>query len=351
MSNNFSATSMSSRPHRRADLLPGRSQPSIMGPERAAPATFLLAFGRKNKKPGLSPLDCFKLGTERLVSKMLACLPSAFYVWLETANLFEGAGQPPPSLQETVGGVLAAYPGMKDTLVRIREVYFPSGQGVQNRAWYYPAQPGKPTLVNSMGNNSTLKRMMDYVGLMEAGYGVLAYEYPGYGATPGSPTEQVLRASLEGASDFLIRKGVPLSRQVAYGVSLGGGVTGVVAAKRPFGAVILESALPDFEALVRYQMETVYRVPAWLLPLHRQVRSRFDVLSQVSTITAPLLVLHGGADRLIPFDFAQQLYERAGTPGHLKVLKRIAEGRHNLVPQNKLGLLREFLEGLPAETA
>ena len=78
------------------------------------------------------------------------------------------------------------------------------------------------------------------------GFDVLAYDYRGYGESDGTPSEQGIYLDAEAAFDDERSRGVPESRIVCYGESLGGAVSIHLAARRPCAVVAVVSTFTSF---------------------------------------------------------------------------------------------------------
>jgi uncharacterized protein len=141
----------------------------------------------------------------------------------------------------------------------------------------------------------------------EAGLGVLLLEYRGYGGNPGAPSETGLYTDAAAALDFLLQhKGVPVNRLVIYGESLGSGVAVHMAAGREIGALILEAPFTRLADAASYHYPYV--------PVSVLLRDRFDSLSAIGRIRAPILILHGKRDRVVPVRFGHALLAAAPEP-------------------------------------
>ena len=115
-----------------------------------------------------------------------------------------------------------------------------------------------------------------------------------------------LHADARAALEFLRRKGVADNRLVLYGESLGSAVAVEVAATTPVAALVLESPFTSIAALAQHHYPYV---PAMLL-----VRDRFDALSRIGRVTAPILMLQGDRDRVVPARFGEALFAAAPEP-------------------------------------
>ncbi len=217
-------------------------------------------------------------------------------------------------------------------------VSYRTSDGLDLSAWFHPPNDGMPTLVRFQGNGGQhgdrATAMRPY---MERGYGVLLAGYRGYGRNPGSPTEQGLYADARAALDWLGAQGHDAGSVAIYGESLGSGVAVQMAAERNVAALILQS---PFTSAVDVG-QTSY---PWL-PVRVLLRDRYDSLSKIGRVTAPLLLIHGEADRVVPARQGRRLFEAANEP---KTAHFIAEAAHNdLDSYDVAEVVLEFLKALP----
>jgi uncharacterized protein len=189
----------------------------------------------------------------------------------------------------------------------VREVHLATADGLSLLSWYRPARAGRPVIAYFQGNGGNIghrsERLQRFAG---EGYGVLLVGYRGYGGNPGSPTEAGFYRDAQAAFDFLQRDGIAAGRVVLYGESLGSGVAVYLAATEQIGALILESPYTSVAALAQYHYPYI---PAALL-----VWDGFDALSRIGQVKAPILVLRGGNDAIVPGRFSQALFDAAPEP-------------------------------------
>jgi fermentation-respiration switch protein FrsA (DUF1100 family) len=230
------------------------------------------------------------------------------------------------------------------SLVARREIVcLTTADGLNLRSWYFPAsRAGAPVVLFLHGNAGDIGNHLPFARfLIDAGYGVLALEYRGYGGNPGSPSEAGLYDDARAAFAFLKAQGIPDLKVVLFGESLGTGVAVAMAAEHPVGAVILRSpytSIPDVAAAA-----------FWYLPARWLVRDRFDSLAKIGHSTAPLFVFHGDADGLIPIALGKELFAAAPESNRgPKTWLTIAGAGHNDVqtPEAERAVL-DFLAGLP----
>lgn len=169
-------------------------------------------------------------------------------------------------------------------------------------ALYAPPTANAPTVVHFHGNGEQLADVVPLVRrLHERGFGVLAMEYPGYGlawATP--PSELALYGAAEAVLAYLhTTLGVPTSRTVLEGQSLGTGVAAEMAARGRGMRLVLVSPYTSIDEVVCHA--------APLLSSSLVVRDRFDTAAKAPRIAVPVLIVHGTDDEVIPFAMGRQL--------------------------------------------
>ncbi|CAA7627508.1 alpha/beta hydrolase [Magnetospirillum sp. SS-4] len=176
--------------------------------------------------------------------------------------------------------------------------------------WYAPPRiPGKPTVVFFHGNSGTIaSRAFKARVLLDAGYGVFLAEYRGYGGSPGSPSETGLYADGRAVVSWLTARGIPASRIVLYGESLGSGVAMEMTRLIEPMMVVLEcpfTSLPDL-------------APSYVIPglAHMLMADRYDNLAKIRDLKAPLLIVHGDRDETIPVAQGRALLKAADTIKH-----------------------------------
>lgn len=169
-------------------------------------------------------------------------------------------------------------------------------------AVYLPNEKATHTLWYFHGNAEDLGDIEPRLNeFRERGYAVFAVEYPGYGLNPGLPTEESIYAGSQVGLRYLTETlKVPLSKVIAYGRSIGGGPAVELASKEPIAGLILESAFTS-----AFRVVTGVK----LLPF-----DKFDNLQKIPEVNCPILFLHGGDDRIVPFSHAETLFEATRAP-------------------------------------
>lgn len=165
---------------------------------------------------------------------------------------------------------------------------------------FFPAEgKAKGLVLYFHGNADNLQRWGRYtIDFTHRQYDVLAVEYPGYGKSPGKPTEQALYESARLAFSWAEKRYSP-DQIIIYGRSLGSGPASWLAARQEVRQLILETPFPSIPQLFRM------RASVALVPF--QPRLEFPVAEYVQSIQYPISVFHGTADWVVPYRVAVQL--------------------------------------------
>ena len=140
--------------------------------------------------------------------------------------------------------------------------------------------------------------------------------YRGYGGSTGTPTEAGLINDARAAYAFAAER-YPASRIVLWGESLGTGVAVALAAEKPIGRLILDA--PYTSAL------DIARANYPFLPVRLLMKDQFRSDERIAQVKAPVLILHGEADHIIPIAYGERLF--AMIPGEKRFI-RFRGGHH-----------------------
>jgi uncharacterized protein len=208
-------------------------------------------------------------------------------------------------------------------------------------AWHVPPRGSQPVVLYFHGNGAALReRHTRFRSLIADGTGLMAVSYRGYGGSSGTPTEEGLLADAAAAYAFAVER-YPSERLVLWGESLGSAVAVAVAAEKPVGAVILET---PFSSAVDVAAAHYWYVPVRLLMLD-QFRSDL----RIGQVKAPVLVMHGDHDRVVPFALGERLYSLAKWP---KRFVRFPGLDHNELGDRAVEVAKQFVaqQGIAGRT-
>ncbi|MGH7703864.1 MAG: alpha/beta hydrolase [Gemmatimonadales bacterium] len=184
---------------------------------------------------------------------------------------------------------------------------------VRLAGWVIPARPPDSTGLwlllfhGNAGDISSAGRPEHDRQLRDLGLDVLAIDYRGYGESEGTPSEEGLYTDARAAYDYLrTTRGVPPSRIVLYGHSLGSAVAIDLATRVEVAGLIVEGAFTS----VPDRGQEIYP----FFPVRLIARSRFASLDKIGRIAIPKLFIHGRDDITIPIRHGRRLYDRAQSP-------------------------------------
>lgn len=173
------------------------------------------------------------------------------------------------------------------------------------KSWYKPAENKQPTILYLHGNAGHIGYRMPLARqFLDSGIGLLLLEYRGYGGNIGSPTEEGFYKDGEAALNYLLQQGISPQKIILFGESLGTGVATKLAYDHQFCAIILQSPFTSLVNLSRYHYPWLFISP----------RDKYDSIKRISKIKAPLLIVHGTRDQIVPYSEGLKLYNEAIEP-------------------------------------
>ena len=215
------------------------------------------------------------------------------------------------------------------------EVWF--GPAGDLHGWYLPGQRDV-TILWLHGNGGNISHRLDLLERLHRSLGAsfFLFDYHGYGRSGGSPSEATIYADARAALAYLrSRPETADDRIVYFGKSLGTAVAAQLALEAPPDRLVLQSGFTSIPELARWY------VP--VLPLGQLLRLRFPTLDRLEQIQAPLLLVHGDADTVVPAEHSRLLYHAAGGPKCLLLVP--GAGHENVAAlggQRYLDLFQQF---------
>lgn len=220
----------------------------------------------------------------------------------------------------TVPPAASVLPGAED-VVLVSEDGHPLG------AWFVPCASGEPApaVVVFNGNAGNRSMRADLAeALSGSGLAVLLFDYRGYGGNSGYPSEKGLLKDARAARAWLEKRDdVDPDRIVYFGESLGAGVAVQLAAERPPAALVLRS---PFTSLV----DTARR-HYWFLPVGTLLKDRYLSIDLIGKIDAPVLVIAGEYDSIIPEEQSRRLFDAANEPKRYVLIPRADHNDYSLL--------------------
>ena len=218
-------------------------------------------------------------------------------------------------------------------LFDVQELTLDTADGEKVIVWYAPPQRDLPLVLYFHGNAGSLRNRAErFRGLIGNGYGLLALSYRGYGGSTGRPSEAGMITDAQTAYAFAAAR-VPLERIVVFGESIGTGVAVALAATQRIGRLVLESPFTSAADVAG----RIY----WYLPVRLLMKDQFHSDERIGKVTAPLLVLHGELDQVVPIALGERLFALANEP---KRFERFPAGHHvDLDRYGALDTVRAFV--------
>lgn len=179
------------------------------------------------------------------------------------------------------------------------------------RGWSFPAvndPKDAPTLLFFYGAATILHDTPMFSKLAQLGANVVVFDYRGYGFSDGVADVMAFREDALAEYDHVAAKAQ--GPVIVFGFSLGTAMATYVASKRDVRAVILAGAIAtaqeEFPLLLKVQ-----GVPADELSKMQPSPSAniaFDEVGLVHQLKAPLLVLHGDDDAVVPIAQGREVF-------------------------------------------
>jgi abhydrolase domain-containing protein 17 len=214
-----------------------------------------------------------------------------------------------------------------------------AADGTRLAVLHLPNPSARHTLFYFHGNAEDLGDVTPILQrLHAAGFAVLAFDYRGYGQSGGHPSEQNVyddtRAVLAHArTEF----GIAPGQCIVLGRSVGSGPAVELAVREPIAGLVLMSPFKS-----AFRVVTNLK----LLPF-----DRFDNLAKIRRVRCPILIFHGSADEVIPFEHGKAVFAAAPEPKRSVWLEG---ARHNdvfhVAGPRVIAELSAFEQSLPPKT-
>ena len=200
-----------------------------------------------------------------------------------------------------------AKPEYNEPMYGLSETKVETEDGETLIAWTQQATEGCPTVLLFHGQWTTLSRhKKHYEAITSNGLGLYALAWRGFSGSTGKPSETGLHLDAATAYKALIEKGLSPDEIVVHGISLGTGPATRLASEQDVAALILEA---PYRSTVSVAQE---RYP--YLPISLLAKYSFKSEDWIGDVVEPVLIGHGTADEVIPFQHGRDLFESANDP-------------------------------------
>ena len=189
-----------------------------------------------------------------------------------------------------------------------KEIFIKSDENIELKSWFIKKDLNKfKTILLFHGNAGNLfNRVYKLNELNKLDLNILIISWRGFSGNKGKPTEKNLYHDAEEAVKWLNSRGVNNKNIILYGESLGTGVAAEIGKRKVFGGIILESPFTSVTKAAKIYYP--------YLPVNIILKDRYDTIEKIRSITAPILIMHGKQDNIVPQKMGLELFEKANEP-------------------------------------
>ena len=199
------------------------------------------------------------------------------------------------------------YSGDKLT-VNIEKVKITTEDDIELLAWYHNKDIKKyKTILYLHGNAGSLENRIHKINhFNDMNINFLLLAWRGFNGNSGKPTEQGLYQDAKSAVKWLMNQGINEENIIIYGESLGTGIATEIAQKKNFAGVILESPFTSMIAAGKSKYP--------IFPIKLLLKDKYESDKKIKNIMSPILVMHGEADKIVPFWMGEKIFQMANQP-------------------------------------
>ncbi len=200
--------------------------------------------------------------------------------------------------------------------LKYEKVAFKSADGTALTAWFIPTvkKKVKGTIVQFHGNAENMtSHYMSLVWLVQEGYNLFTFDYRGYGASAGKPTQKgTVEDGVAAISEALKKHSG--GAFIVWGQSLGGAILQAslerVSDLQKVDLIILESTFTSYRkvaaSLFKRGAVTWFLVPlTYVLISDRHAGMKFLENNHI-----PVLIVHDEHDQTVPYENGLDIYNR-----------------------------------------
>ena len=195
-----------------------------------------------------------------------------------------------------------------DINLPFENVVFETKDRLKLAAWFIPAENAAFTVLFCHGNGGNMTHRLDTINILnELGLNCFIFDYRGYGASEGKPSEAGTYCDVEAAYKWLTKKkNIHPENIILFGRSLGGSIAAYLATKVEAKALIIESS---FTSYVDIGKKFYPYMPVRLAAIYN-----YPTIDYVRNVHMPVMIIHSRNDEVIPFEFGLRLYDAANEP-------------------------------------
>jgi len=225
-----------------------------------------------------------------------------------------------------------------ELIVEIEKVKILTDDNIELLAWYHKKNlENYKTILYLHGNAGSLENRIHKINhFKNMNINFLLVAWRGFNGNDGQPTEQGLYIDAKSAVKWLINRGIKEQNIIVYGESLGTGVASEISQYKNFAGVILES---PFTSMVDAGAS---KYP--IFPIRLLLKDKYESNKKIKNIKSPILIMHGEADKIVPFWMGKKMFQLANEPKYSYFPKyddHMMEYNENLI-----NVIKDFIKSL-----
>jgi fermentation-respiration switch protein FrsA (DUF1100 family) len=200
-----------------------------------------------------------------------------------------------------------------DVGLEYEDISFEAIDGVQLHGWWVPAAEA-PVFVWFHGNAGNISHRLENIKLLHdlVGVQIFIFDYREYGYSQGRISREGTFLDAAAAYRYVTEvRGVPAGEVVLFGRSLGSALATDIAVDHPCRALILESAFTNSSDMAKMLAPFLFD---W------RPRVPYDNLGKIDKVKAPVLIIHGSDDEIIPVEMGRRVFAAANLPKDLYII-------------------------------
>lgn len=204
----------------------------------------------------------------------------------------------------------------RDRGLAYEEIYLKTQDGLSLNGWWIPGTGSPLTILWFHGNAGNISHRLDNIKLRHdlLGTNIFIFDYREYGRSEGRASEEGTYRDGDSAIRYLHDRGdIDPTKIIFLGESLGSAVAVEMATRHGCAALILESPFLSIPEMAKASFP--------FLPIGSFLQTKYDTLSKIGQVRAPLLIVHGENDEIVPSQHGRRLFEAAREPKEFYSIK------------------------------
>lgn len=209
--------------------------------------------------------------------------------------------------------------------ISYEDKYFKTPDGLMLHGWVlYAKNKSNGAILFLHGNAENISTHINSVlWLTLEGYDVFSFDYRGYGRSQGYPTLEGVHIDAHAALETILNlPNINKENIFIFGQSLGGAIAVYTLStstyKNRINALIVDSAFSGYRLIAREKFDQLILTWPLQYPLSLLIDDSYSPIRWIEQIyPVPILIIHGGQDRIVSKDHSSILYAEALYPKEL----------------------------------